>query len=87
MLDVELAAPAYTAPSTQAFIDLALAGLAWGMQPIMLADGHLASGRLVELKPRSRIDVALHWTVARLPVASLRHLTEAVRSAASKALS
>ncbi|MEO9786894.1 MAG: LysR family transcriptional regulator ArgP [Aurantimonas coralicida] len=86
MLDIEFTAPAYTAPSTHAFIDLALAGLAWGMQPIILAEAHLAIGRLVELKPGSRIDVALHWTVARLPVASLRHLTEAVRSAASKSL-
>ena len=86
MLDIEFTAPAYTAPSTHAFIDLALAGLAWGMQPMILAEAHLATGRLVELKPGSRIDVALHWTVARLPVASLRHLTEAVRSAASKLL-
>jgi LysR family transcriptional regulator (chromosome initiation inhibitor) len=86
MLGLDFDAPVYTAASTHAFIDLALAGLAWGMQPIMLAETHIAAGRLIELTPSSRIDVALHWTVARLPVASLRHLTEAVRSAASKAL-
>lgn len=85
-LGIEFNAPTYTAASTHAFIDLAVAGLAWGMQPIMLAENHIAAGRLIELKPSSRIDVTLHWTVARLPVASLRHLTDAVRSAASKAL-
>lgn len=85
-LGVEFDAPTYTAASTHAFLDLAVAGLAWGMQPIMLAEKQIAAGRLVELRANSRIDVALHWTVARLPVASLRQLTAAVRSAASTAL-
>ncbi|KQT47444.1 LysR family transcriptional regulator [Aureimonas sp. Leaf454] len=79
-------APRYTAASTHAFLDLALAGLAWGMQPVMLAEPHLAAGRLVELAPGTRLGVELHWVVARLPVASLRHLTDAVRAAASAAL-
>ncbi|ORE93252.1 LysR family transcriptional regulator ArgP [Aurantimonas sp. 22II-16-19i] len=85
-LGIEFDAPTYTAASTHAFLDLALAGLAWGMQPVTLAEPHVAAGRLVELRPGARIDVPLHWTVARLPVASLRHLTEAVRTAAHAAL-
>ncbi|WP_019995427.1 LysR family transcriptional regulator ArgP [Aureimonas ureilytica] len=84
---VEFDAPTYTVASTHGFLDLAIAGLAWGMQPTALAEPHLAAGRLVELVPGSRLDVILHWTVARLPAASLALLTEAVRKAASATLS
>lgn len=83
VVGAEFDAPTYRVASTHAFLDLARAGLAWGMQPVMLAGEDIAAGRLVELVPGSRIDVMLHWTVARLPVASLRQLTEAVRSAAA----
>jgi LysR family transcriptional regulator (chromosome initiation inhibitor) len=41
---------------------------------------------LVELPPALRIEVKLHWTVARLHAASLRALTDAVRRAASEGL-
>lgn len=84
--NVELDAPIYSVASTHAFIDLAIAGLAWGMQPVQLAEPHLAAGRLVELDPQIRIDVALNWIVAGLPIASLDLLTKAVRSAAQNAL-
>ncbi|WIJ25869.1 LysR family transcriptional regulator ArgP [Devosia sp. RR2S18] len=83
---IELDAPIYSVPSTQAFIDLAGAGLAWGMQPLILAEPHLAAGTLVELLPDTRMAVALNWIVARLPVKSLDRLTDAVRSTASLAL-
>lgn len=79
---LEFDTPTYTVASTHAFLDLALAGVAWGMQPVTLAKPHLVAGRLVELKPGSRLDVMLHWTVARLPIASLPILTECVRKAA-----
>lgn len=85
-LGLRLDAPTTSVASTQAFLDLAVAGLAWGMQPIILAEPHIAAGRLVELVPASRVDVALSWTVARLPVASLHRLTEAVRAAARETL-
>jgi len=73
-------------PSTRAFLDLALRGLAWGMQPANLAAPHLADGSLVELVPDTPIGVILYWTVARLHADALRTLTEAVRRAASAAL-
>lgn len=69
-------------PSTRAFLDLALRGLAWGMQPAVLALPHLDEGTLVELVPSTPIGVTLYWTVARLHAAALRKLTEAVRHAA-----
>ncbi|WP_279480736.1 LysR family transcriptional regulator ArgP [Aureimonas sp. SK2] len=79
-------APTHWAPSTHGFLDLALAGLAWGLQPVALAEAHLAAGRLVELPPARRVAVSLFWTVSRLPSAALRRLTEAVRAAAVGAL-
>ncbi|MCF6371365.1 LysR family transcriptional regulator ArgP [Rhizobium halophilum] len=83
---IELDAPTYTVASTHAFIDLAVNGLAWGMQPVQLAEPHIADGRLVELDPKVRIDVKLNWIVAGLPIASIDHLTKAVRSSAQNAL-
>jgi LysR family transcriptional regulator (chromosome initiation inhibitor) len=83
---VELRAPVHWVPSTQGFLDLALAGLAWGLQPDPLARPHIAAGRLVELPPALPIEVKLYWTVARLHATSLRALTDAVHKAASKSL-
>ena len=83
---VELGVPVHWVPSTQGFLDLALAGLAWGLQPVPLARPHIAAGRLVELPPALQVEVKLYWTVARLHAASLRALTDAVRKAASRGL-
>ncbi len=69
-------------PSAQAFVDAALAGLGWGMNPLPLAQPHLATRRLVELIPRRRIDVALHWQASRLALPALEALTGAVLAAA-----
>lgn len=79
-------APIHGVPSTHGFLDLALGGLAWGLQPVALAGPHLAAGRLVELAPARRIEVPLFWTVSRLPAASLDRLTMAVRAGAALAL-
>ncbi|RIY02583.1 LysR family transcriptional regulator ArgP [Aureimonas flava] len=79
-------APTHWVPSTHGFLDLALAGFAWGLQPVALAEAHLRAGRLVELPPGLRIAVPLFWTVARLPALSLRRLTQAVRRGAGLAL-
>ncbi len=83
---IDLAAPTHWLPSTQGFLDLALAGLAWGLQPLPLAEAHIAAGRLLELPPGLRVNVKLYWTVARLHAASLRQLTEAVCAAARQTL-
>ncbi len=81
---ITLAAPTHWVPSTQGFLDLALAGLAWGLQPVALVRAHLAAGRLVELPPGLRVDVKLYWTAARLHADALRHLTSAVCAAAAQ---
>ena len=78
--------PAHRLPSTRAFLDAALAGVGWGMNPVMLAQPYLASGDLVELVANSPVDVALHWQVSRLEVPVLEQLTRSVVKAAAAAL-
>lgn len=83
---INLTAPTHWIPSTQGFIDLARAGLGWGLQPLMLVGPHLASGHLVELPPGVKTEVRLYWTVARLHATSLHSLTKAVCTAAQRSL-
>lgn len=73
-------------PSTQGFVDMTLAGLAWSMHPEVLAAPHIAAGRLVELPPGKRIDIDLYWMAARLHATPLASLTAAVRKAAGAVL-
>lgn len=80
---VSLKAPTHWIPSTQGFLDLALSGLAWGLQPRAIAQSHLDIGRLIELPPAKAIEVPLFWTVARLETRLLRGLTDAVRRSAA----
>lgn len=82
----ELHAPVHWVPSTHGFLDLALAGFAWGMQPLCLAKAHLEAGRLVELPPGLRLDVQLYWIVTRLHASALQQLTRAVRMVAAQEL-
>jgi LysR family transcriptional regulator, chromosome initiation inhibitor len=77
-----LAPPCHWLPSTQGFVDGALAGLGWGMNPLPLVKAHLAAGRLVELVPGRRVEVPLHWQASRLALPALDALTDAVRATA-----
>ena len=72
--------------SSQAFIDAALAGIGWGMNPLALVQDHLATGRLVELVPERRLDVPLYWQVAKLPLPELARLSQCVQGTAEKVL-
>jgi LysR family transcriptional regulator, chromosome initiation inhibitor len=74
--------PCHFMPSTHAFVDAALAGVGWGMNPQPLAAPHLASGALVELLPGRTIEVPLFWQVSRLALPALELLTSAVLGAA-----
>ena len=74
--------PFHCLPSTHAFVDAALAGIGWGMNPEMLVADHLKAGKLVELAPNTPIDVALSWQVARLSADVLAPLTRHVERAA-----
>lgn len=83
---IELNAPVHWVPSTHGFLDLTLAGFAWGLQPLSLVETYLKAGRLIELPPYLRLDVQLHWIVTRLHARALRQLTCAVRTIAAQTL-
>lgn len=83
---VNLASPRHWVPSTQAFIDLTLAGFAWGMNPEMLAAPYVKSGRLVELLPGKVTEVRLYWQASRVGARLLEALTGDVQRAARKVL-
>lgn len=75
---IELKGRAHWVPSAAGFLDCAVAGLAWGMQPRLLATPHLEAGRLAELTPGRAVEVELYWTVARIHATSLQALTRIV---------
>jgi LysR family transcriptional regulator (chromosome initiation inhibitor) len=81
-----VATPTHWLPASQAFIDGALAGLGWGMNPEPLVRQHLASGRLVELLSDRPLDVALHWQWSRAIEAALKDVTRAVTATARRVL-
>ena len=70
--------PTHWLPSTQSFVDAALLGMGWGMNPDILVRDHLAAGRLVELMPGTPLDIPLYWQVNRLAAERLKPLTQAV---------
>jgi LysR family transcriptional regulator (chromosome initiation inhibitor) len=72
--------------SSQGFIDAALAGLGWGMNPEVLVRGHIAAGRLCEMIPGRALDVPLYWQYTRQASGILQPLTRAMRRAAAACL-
>lgn len=78
--------PRHRLPSPQAFVTAALAGMGWGLQPLVLVRQHLKEGRLVELVPGTPLDVPLFWHSARAAQGLLEGLSRAVQAAARQAL-
>jgi LysR family transcriptional regulator, chromosome initiation inhibitor len=74
----EIQAPAHWLPSTQAFVDAAVAGIGWAMNPASLVREHLKSGALVELVADKPLLVPLYWQHTRLQVPMLDRLTKIV---------
>jgi LysR family transcriptional regulator, chromosome initiation inhibitor len=81
-----LAFPTHRIASSTAFVEAALTGLGWGMNPAPLVATHLSSGALVELIPGTPLDVPLYWQFTRLTAAALAPVTAAVRRAAAAVL-
>ena len=77
--------PSHWLPSTQAFIDAAVAGIGWGMNPQALVASHLRDGSLVELLPGRLLSVPLYWQHTRLQMPMLARLTQLVVSASRTA--
>ncbi len=76
--------PAHNLPSPQAFLEAALAGIGWGMNPEAFVADHIAQGRLVPLLPDRHLDVALYWQSSRIVASAAAHLNQAVLKASRK---
>ncbi|WP_170769140.1 LysR family transcriptional regulator ArgP [Ruegeria lacuscaerulensis] len=78
--------PSHFLASSHGFVDAAIAGLGWGMNPENLAKSALEDGRLTVLKPDAPFDVPLTWQVGRILAPALQPLTQAVKRSASRTL-
>lgn len=78
--------PTHRLASSHGFVDAALAGLGWGMNPEPLVAEHLAAGRLVEIAPDRALDVPLYWQFTRQSAPVLAPVTRAMRAEAARAL-
>lgn len=85
-LGADIRPPAHWLPSSQAFVDAALAGLGWGMNPEVLVREHLQAGRLVALMPSQPLEVPLFWQQSRIVGPLLRDVTRAVLKTARSQL-
>jgi LysR family transcriptional regulator, chromosome initiation inhibitor len=78
--------PIHRIASSTGFVEAALLGIGWGMNPDLLVAGHLASGRLVEVIPHSALDVPLYWQYPRLMADTLTPVTNRIQAAARDCL-
>jgi LysR family transcriptional regulator (chromosome initiation inhibitor) len=85
-LGENLQPPLHWLPSSQAFVDAALAGIGWGMNPEPLVIDYLRAGRLVGLKPDQPLDVPLFWQQSRIVSPMLNDVTRAVLHEAKSVL-
>lgn len=81
-----LSPPSHFLPSPQGFVDAAIAGMGWGMNPVGLARQALEDGGLVPVLPDTPLDVTLTWQVGRVLSPALAPLTKAVKQAATHSL-
>ena len=82
----QLAPPSHFLPSSQGFVDAALSGLGWGMNPRTLVDPFIAKGQLVPLLQGTELTTPLCWQVSRVMAPALSGLTRAIKTAARKTL-
>jgi LysR family transcriptional regulator (chromosome initiation inhibitor) len=81
-LGTDVRPPVHWLPSSQAFVDAALAGLGWGMNMEEVVWEHVGSGRLVALEPSEPLEVPLYWQQSRIVGPLLGDLTRAVLTTA-----
>ncbi|MCX8953681.1 LysR family transcriptional regulator ArgP [Ruegeria sp. NA] len=81
-----LSPPSHFLPSSHGFVDAAIAGLGWGMNPAALVREVLKQGLLRPIVPDAPLDVALSWQVGRVLAPALKPLTQAVKRASERIL-
>jgi len=70
--------PSHWIPSSYGFVDAALEGLGWGMNPASLVEPHLSAGRLVALLPGRPLRVPLFWHWSRAVENALKDVTASI---------
>jgi len=86
-LGADVVPPAHWLPSSQAFVDAALAGLGWGMNLETMVHEHIRAGRLVALEPSEPLEVPLFWQQSRIVGPLLVDLTRTVIATARAMIS
>ncbi|WP_050602910.1 LysR family transcriptional regulator ArgP [Ruegeria sp. 6PALISEP08] len=81
-----LSPPFHFLPSSHGFVDAAIAGLGWGMNPAALAQDALDQGLLRPIAANAPLDISLSWQVGRVLAPALKPLTNAVQRAAKQVL-
>ncbi|GAA4674229.1 LysR family transcriptional regulator ArgP [Frondihabitans cladoniiphilus] len=78
--------PRHHIPTSDDFARAIALGFGWGMLPELQCTDAIASGALVDVAPRSPVDVELHWQRWNLASPLLDAVTAAVRAAARTGL-
>ncbi|WP_207461562.1 LysR family transcriptional regulator ArgP [Azospirillum sp. SYSU D00513] len=86
LFGTDVARPTHWLPSSQAFVDAALAGIGWGMNAEPQVAGLLRDGRLVALAPDRPLDIPLFWQRSRIASTTLAGVNAAVLRAARATL-
>lgn len=86
MIGRDVSPPQHWLPSSQAFIDAALAGVGWGLNPEILVATHIADGRMLPLAADRPVDTPLYWHWSRSLGRAVAPVTTAVTTAARAAL-
>jgi len=73
-------------PSSGGFVQMALAGLGYGMMPQLQAEEHIRSGALRDVVPGYYLDVPLYWHYWQTESAMLKSLRLAVLNKARQVL-
>ncbi|MFF8955182.1 LysR family transcriptional regulator ArgP [Streptomyces sp. NPDC014894] len=77
----------HSVPTSEGFVDAVVAGMGWGMVPLVQAAPLLESGRLVNLVPGHATDIPLYWQQWKLDSPALAAVARAVAAEAAEALS
>ncbi len=78
--------PRHRIPSSQAFCDLIVRGLACGMVPDQQGQALIAAGQVVDMTPGRYLAVPLYWHVWNLGSQLIRQLTDALIAEAERQL-
>jgi LysR family transcriptional regulator (chromosome initiation inhibitor) len=78
--------PMHFVPSPNAFLDACLAGLGWGLNPEPLVAPHLKQKQLLDVVPRTHLDIPLYWQQWALDSPTLRALHGALHAQAKLSL-